>query len=232
MMIHTQYNKPLGKGVSDWHLLGHSWPNEEFKYLLWDSDGHLCRPSFGGDKYTTKSDAQLLGISGQSLGQLGRKRVYFKIIGENHQYLNVITEFKVSENASKDVVSVGKMSKRGFTADLTDRFRPFLSHPDLDYKIPLYLYKNSYYIKARDDEAMPMDAKKVKVKNMIGSMLVWLTELVPLPDEFARDEAHARADRPKLHGWSKVADLRERLRELDEPIYGDKHTLWERPKQH
>ena len=41
---------------------------------------------------------------------------------------------------------------------MTDRFRPFLSHPDLDYKIPLYLYKNSYYIKVRDDEAMPMDA--------------------------------------------------------------------------
>ena len=105
-----------------------------------------------------KSDAQLLGISGQSLGQPGRKRVYFKIIGENHQYLNVITEFKVSENASKDVVSVGKMSRRGFTADLTDKFRPFLSHPDLDYKIPLYLYKNSYYIKVRDDEAMLMDS--------------------------------------------------------------------------
>ena len=114
MMIHTQFNKPTGKGISDWHLLGHNWPNEEFKYLLWDSgsDEHLCRPSCGGDKFTTKSDAQLLGISGQSLGQLGRKRVYFKIIGENHQYLNMITEFKVSENASKDVVSVGKMSRR------------------------------------------------------------------------------------------------------------------------
>ena len=74
-------------------MLGHSWP-------------------IGGDKFTMKSDAQLLGISGQSLGQPGRKRVYFKIIGENHQYLNVITEFKVSENASKDVVSVGKMSRR------------------------------------------------------------------------------------------------------------------------
>lgn len=33
----------------------------------------------------------------------------------------------------KDVISVGKMSRRGFTSDLTDRFRPFLSHPHLDY---------------------------------------------------------------------------------------------------
>ena len=212
MMIHTQDNKPLGKGVSDWHLLGHSWPNEEFKYLLCasGSDEHLCRPSFGGDKYTMKSDAQLLGISGQSLGQLGRKRVYFKIIGENHQYLNVITKFKVSENASKDVVSVGKMSKRGFTADLTDRFRPFLSHPDLDYKIPLCLYKNSYYIKVRDDEAMPMDAMPNAVTTPAegqGEEYDWEyagvvdeeegMELVPLPDELARDEAHARANRPR-----------------------------------
>ena len=53
-------------------------------------------------------------------------------------------------------------------------------------------------------------------------------EMVPIPPEFAEDEAHARADRPRLHGWSKVEDMRARLRELKEPIYGDKHTLWKR----
>ena len=56
-------------------------------------------------------------------------------------------------------------------------------------------------------------------------------EAIPLPDEFMRDEAHARADRPRLHGWSKVADMKARLRELDEPVYGDKHTLWTRLKK-
>ena len=30
---------------------------------------------------------------------------------------------------------------------------------------------------------------------------------------------------------SKVADLRARLKELDEPTYGDKHTLWTRLKK-
>ena len=42
-------------------------------------------------------------------------------------------------------------------------------------------------------------------------------ETVPIPPEFAEDEAHARADRPRLHGWSKVEDMRARLRELKEP---------------
>ena len=56
-------------------------------------------------------------------------------------------------------------------------------------------------------------------------------EAIPLPDEFVRDEAHARADRPQLHGWSKVADMKARLRELNEPVYGDKHTLWTRLKK-
>ena len=93
---------------------------------------------------------------------------------------------------------------------MTDRFRPFLSHPDLDYKIPLYLYKNSYYIKVRDDEAMPMDAMPNAVTTPAegqGEEYDWEyagvvdeeegMELVPLPDELARDEAHARANRPR-----------------------------------
>ena len=54
-------------------------------------------------------------------------------------------------------------------------------------------------------------------------------EMIPLPEEFARDEAHARADR---HGWSKVADLRARLKELDDPIYGDKRTARDYMERH
>ena len=49
-------------------------------------------------------------------------------------------------------------------------------------------------------------------------------EMIALPDEFNQDEAHARRDGTPLRAWSKVADLRERLRELKEPIYGDKNT--------
>ena len=53
-------------------------------------------------------------------------------------------------------------------------------------------------------------------------------EMVPVPERFARDEALERAEGPRLFGWSKVEEMRKRLRELDEPIYGDKDTLWKR----
>ena len=51
----------------------------------------------------------------------------YRIIGEDTNFLNAVTEFKVSDQASKDVLSAGKMSP----------MKPFLTHPKLDFKIPL-----------------------------------------------------------------------------------------------
>ena len=242
MMIHK-----ANKQVSEWHHMNISQPSgTSVKYLLWDSgsDEHLCQPVFGGDQHTEECRAELLGISGKSLGKLGKKRVSYKIVGENGNFLNAITEFKVSQQASKDVLSAGKMSKNGFVADMRNKFKPYLSHPDISFRIPLYIHRNSYYIKIVDDEAVPYDMKvDATVAPVVsqGDQYDWEfagvdedeegIEMIPLPEEFARDEAHARADRQKLHGWSKVADLRARLKELDEPIYGDKHTLWTRLKK-
>ena len=95
-----------------------------------------------------------MGISGQCLGRLGRKEVNYKIIGEGHNYLNAVTEFKVSGQASKDVLSAGKMSRNGFAADMRNPMKPFLTHPKLDFKICLYLHCNSYYLKVRDEDTI------------------------------------------------------------------------------
>ena len=232
------------KGIDAWHLAGQYQLREHEKFVLWDSgsDEHLCRPSFGGDKYNASSSAQLPGISGQSLGELKVKRVNYKIVGENGNRLNVVTDFKVSEMASKDVLSAGKMSRNGFVADMRNKFKPLLTHPDLEFRIPLYLYCNSYYILIENDEAIPMNyVSKATVAPVVeqGAQYDWeyagineeeeAMEASPLPEEFMRDEAHARADHPRLHGWSNVADLKARLRELDE--HGDKHTLWTRLKK-
>eukprot|EP00435_Cladocopium_sp_Y103_P027470 s353_g6.t1 len=237
MMVHEVNGVHQGSGSS--HV----------KYLLWDSgsDEHLCRNEFGGDMFTEASNKQLLGISGISLGKLGLKRVRYKILGESGKHVNAETVFAVSDRASKDVLSVGKMAESGFAADLTNPKSPFLSHPNLDFKIPLYLHNNSYYLKVIDDEAVPLTSTSpiegvvVAPISSQGPGYDWEfagideeeegMELVPLPDAFAEDEAHARADRPRLHGWSKVEDMRKRLKELDEPIYGDKHTLWTRLKK-
>lgn len=131
------------------------WHPTSMKFLLWDSgsDEHLCRRSFGGDHYMVKTDKKLLGISGVSLGELGAKRVKYKIVGERGEVLNAETEFLVSDSASKDALSVGKMAAQGFAADLRDPKKPFLTHPSLDFMIPLYVHCNSYYLKVLDDEA-------------------------------------------------------------------------------
>ena len=145
MMIERHHGR-TGKGIDTWHLAGQYQLREREKFVLWDSgsDEHLCRPSFGGDKRNASSSAQLLGISGQSLGELKVKRVNYKIVGENGNKLNVETDFKVSEMASKDGLSAGNMSRNGFVADMRNKFKPFLTHPDLEFRIPLYLYCNSY----------------------------------------------------------------------------------------
>ena len=166
---------------------------------------------FGGDQHTEECRAELLGISGKSLGKLGKKRVSYKIVGEDGNFLNAITEFKVSQQASKDVLSAGKMSKSGFVADMRNKFKPYLSHPDISFRIPLYIHRNSYYIKIVDDEAVPYDMKvEATVAPVVrqGDQYDWEfagvdedeegIEMIPLPEEFARDEAHARADRQKL----------------------------------
>ena len=108
-------------------------------------------------------------------------------IGEDGNFLNAITEFKVSEQASKDVLSVGKMSKSGFVADMRNKFKPFLIHPEISFRIPLYIHRNSYYIKVVDDEA-PVVSQ--------GDQYEWEfagadddeegIEMVPLAEEFAR----------------------------------------------
>ena len=56
-------------------------------------------------------------------------------------------------------------------------------------------------------------------------------EAVPLPEELMRDEAHARADRPRLHGWSKVADMNlgHASRRLKQPSMREERkpgTMW------
>eukprot|EP00435_Cladocopium_sp_Y103_P020520 s28_g5.t1 len=218
------------------------------KFLLWDSgsDEHLCRPQFGGDAHTRPCGAKLMGISGTCLGELGEKRVRYKIVAEAGFYVHAETRFKVSQNASKDVLSAGKMCQAGFAADFRELERPCLVHSALGFRIPLYMHNNSYYLKIIDDEAVPSYVQGnlqcgVFVAPVVsqGEAYDWEyagadadedegIEAVPLPEAFARDEAHARADRPRLHGWSKVEDMRARLRELGEPIYGEKAVLWKR----
>lgn len=80
------------------------------KFLLWDSgsDEHLCRPQFGGEAHNRPCGAKLMGISGVCLGELGEKRVRYKIIAEAGFHVHAETKFKVSRNASKDVLSAGK----------------------------------------------------------------------------------------------------------------------------
>ena len=53
----------------------------------------------------------------------------YKIVGEDSNFLNAITEFKVSQQASKDVLSAGKMSTSGFVADMRNKFIQAVPHP-------------------------------------------------------------------------------------------------------
>lgn len=221
---------------------------DKVQYVLWDSgsDEHLCRREFGGDLHTRASGVRLMGISGDCLGQLGSKRVRYKILGEDDWFVQSETRFQVSNVASKNVLSAGKMCRAGFVADMRDPQNPFLQHPNLCFRIPLHLHCNSYYLKVTEVETVSEDdwgglaqhGVFVAPVEMQGHNYQWEfagideddegIEAVPVPEAFARDEAHDRPDRMRLHGWSKVADLRARLRELDEPIYGDKHALWQR----
>ena len=220
--------------------------NPNVKYVLWDSgsDENLCRSSFGGPMHTCSTGRKLTGISGIDLGKLGSKKVRYKMLGENGKFAVFETNFLVSDSATKDVLSAGKMNRGGLIPNFQDWRNPYLEHHQLDFKIPLYMFGSSYYVKVIDDMAVPSGGRPkgggavVAPVSAQGDEYAWEfagadadeegLEAVPVPDQFARDEAHARADRQKLHGWSKVADLRARLKELDEPIYGDKHTLWKR----
>ena len=83
MMIHKA-NKKVG---NEWHHVSFSQASgTSVKYLLWDSgsDEHLCQPSFGGDRRTGECKAELLRISGTSLGKLGKDCWQGRQLPERH----------------------------------------------------------------------------------------------------------------------------------------------------
>ena len=125
------------------------WESSRVKYLLWDSgsDEHLCNRSFGGDLHTVSCNKTLRGISGVSLGRLGRKRVAYRVLGAHGRFLQAETDFLVTDNASKNVLSAGKMRASGFVPNMDDPKNPHLRHPQLDFEVPLVVFNNSFYLK-------------------------------------------------------------------------------------
>ena len=89
----------------------------------------------------------------ESLGKLYKKWVNHKVVAEGGYFTNVATKFLVSDYASKNVLSAGKLRARGFTVVMSDEGND-LVHPNFAYKIPPFLYNNSFYLKVMEEKCM------------------------------------------------------------------------------
>ena len=85
-----------------------------------------------------ETNRTLRGISGESLDKLSKKWVNYKVVAEGGQFMNVATKFLVSDYASKNVLSAGKLRATGFTVVMSNEGN-YLVHPNFAYKIPPFL---------------------------------------------------------------------------------------------
>ena len=128
---------------------------DDHKYfVMYDtgSDEHVCTMDFGGGGNLVTSQVRLNAVSGDALDIRGERKVALTLVGKGRDMvLDVV--FQVSKNATKNILSAGKLYRAGFVVTIGKDGASTLWHPRLDVHIPLFLYGNSFYLRLKDSES-------------------------------------------------------------------------------
>ena len=217
---------------------------DDHKYfVMYDtgSDEHVCTMDFGGGGNLVTSQVRLNAVSGDALDIRGERKVALTLVGKGRDMvLDVV--FQVSKNATKNILSAGKLYRAGFVVTIGKDGASTLWHPRLDVHIPLFLYGNSFYLRLKDSES------KYRHSRTPDAMVAPVSDANSpegwehVGEDEVEDEPNLQ-DLPELRGGvvedegvgqltpvSRVVDLRARLKELGWSTHGSKAVLFSRLK--
>ena len=120
------------------------------QYVMYDtgSDEHVCTEAFARAVGPLRpSLLNLRAVSGEALNILGEATMILTLMGVNGQAVQVETIFQVSRNATKNILSGGKLYKAGFLAVIKPGEKTFLWHEGSETEIPLHMRGNTFYLK-------------------------------------------------------------------------------------
>ena len=102
---------------------------EHSKYIMFDSgsDEHVCKLDFGGRGQEQESKVKLNAVSGDALKIVGERKVILVLAGTKGP-VEVEVIFQVSKNAQKNILSSGKLFRKGFSATMNPKGYSYLTH--------------------------------------------------------------------------------------------------------
>ena len=208
------------------------------QYIMYDSgsDEHVCRKDFGGTGDEVQSLVQLNAVSGDALKILGERKVILELEGMKGP-IPIEVVFQVGKNCQKNILSSGKMFRKGFKSITDPDGASYLYHNKFKDKIPLFMYGNSFYLKIHNVKSMPRDAKvqKAIAAPVLGEADDWENagqseeDVEEIPQREV-DDRHIES-RMSLTPSSTIAQMRERLKALGYAIHGSKAEVWSRLKR-
>ena len=220
--------------------------------MLYDSgsDENVCPYDLVTDEFDEPSKVTLRNMSGGTLSQGVQRRLAFGVVTAEGKEITLEGVFQASKACIKLVVSAGKLLKAGFRSELLPG-GGFIWHPD-GQRFPMYIKGNATYFEVRNVRAVPakgsdptspsrtMLAAPVEEQQPAGrgdDQEAWEqagqdepAEQEPAEDlvQIGGDVNFERRGRSTLTPFSKVSQLRARLKELGKPQHGVKAELWKR----
>ena len=212
--------------------------NEIFVMYDTGSDEHVCTLQFaGGLDKIRQSQVRLNAVSGDALDIIGEVKMKLQLQGIQ-QTLEIEVVFQVSKNATKNILSGGKLFKAGFQAQLSAERKSNVWHKSSGTIIPLYMKGNSFYLKVAMKQSMERErSSPTAIVAPITEEERWeqaggedvdddpIEDWEGLPD--ARGGSLDDIIYP-LSSASTVKELRERLKYLGWSISGNKQALLSR----
>ena len=220
------------------------------------SDEHVCPETWHDDADLDLSSqgrgGALRGVQGNLISDGGRRSLGLCFQTDEGSNFNATTSFVVSDRVQEPLLSIGKMVRAGGVVHLTSAGSYLLVG---DRRIPIQMRGNRFYVAlqrvvatVRHVAAVGDDSPPAAPDPGAGggrastgdpgmgsssSGVAQPTTGPPMPhpgDEQMGDDRFLD-EAPPLRAWSSQAELKARLVELGEPVYGDKQVLWTRLQQ-
>ena len=205
---------------------------EHSKYIMFDSgsDEHVCKVDFGGRGQEQESKVKLNAVSGDALSILGERKVILVLAG-THGPVEVEVIFQVSKNAQKNILSSGKLFRKGFSTVMNPKGYSYLTHDKVDDQIPLFMYGNSFYLRLVEVKTVPMTTRRPKaiVAPVVGGDA---EDWENVGGEDPEEEEIPRGEVSDKFITSRMSlTMRSTVKYLGYTVHGEKAQLWNRLKK-
>ena len=204
------------------------------------SDEHASPPYFGTSKIRPTS-VKINDIGGTGLNPIGQRPVKYQVDDTEGNPMSWQNDFVVSSRIVKPVVSYGKVLKGG---GVVTSWEPdhtgMCGHVQVrGRKFPIFMVRNSLYVKARvvggiEDGNTPVEAPNTAGASSSSGLPP--PQVIPPPPgmEQAMQEIPVTpvqtigSNIPEIHPRTPVKILKDRCKQLGEPAYGTQLQLYQR----